>query len=156
MTVFAVVAGGGTSGHVLPALAIIEALVGRGHDRSTLLYMGARRGVETSIVPPTGTPAVFDDVVGLQRSRRAWRANLGFFPRLWRARRSAIARFRRDRPAVVVSVGGYASLPAVLAARRGTGAVALVRHRVRKAGSSECQPHDIATDLHRDRQCLLN
>ena len=118
MTVFAVVAGGGTSGHVLPALAIIDALVERGHDRSTLLYMGARRGVETSIVPPTGTPAVFDDVVGLQRSRRAWRANLGFVPRLWRARRSAIARFRRDRPAVVVSVGGYASLPAVLAARR--------------------------------------
>lgn len=118
MTVFAVVAGGGTSGHVLPALAIIDALVERGHDRSTLLYMGARRGVETSIVPPTGTPSVFDDVVGLQRTPRAWRANLGFFPRLWRARRSAITRFRRDRPAVVVSVGGYASLPAVLAARR--------------------------------------
>ena len=118
MTVFAVVAGGGTSGHVLPALAIIDALVERGHDRSTLLYMGTRRGVETTIVPPTGTPSVFDDVVGLQRSRRAWRANLGFFPRLWRARRSAIARFRSDRPSVVVSVGGYASLPAVLAARR--------------------------------------
>ena len=100
MTVFAVVAGGGTSGHVLPALAIIDALVERGHDRATLLYMGARRGVETTIVPPTGTPSVFDDVVGLQRSLGAWRANLGFFPRLWRARRSAITRFRRDRPAV--------------------------------------------------------
>lgn len=118
MTVFAVVAGGGTSGHVIPALAIIDALVERGHDRSTLLYMGARRGVETNLVPATGTPAVFDDVVGLQRSRRAWRANLGFVPRLWRARRSAIVRFRKDRPSVVVSVGGYASLPAVLAARR--------------------------------------
>jgi UDP-N-acetylglucosamine:LPS N-acetylglucosamine transferase len=74
--------------------------------------------VETSLVPPTGTPAVFDDVVGLQRSMRAWRANLGFLPRLWRARRAAVVRFRRDRPSVVVSVGGYASLPAVLAARR--------------------------------------
>jgi UDP-N-acetylglucosamine:LPS N-acetylglucosamine transferase len=118
MTVFAVVAGGGTSGHVLPALAIVDALVERGHDRSSLLYMGTRRGVETTLVPPTGTPAVFDDVVGLQRSRRAWRANLGFVPKLWRARRAATARFRTDRPAVVVSVGGYASLPAVLAARR--------------------------------------
>lgn len=118
MTVFAVVAGGGTSGHVLPALAIIDALVERGHDRSTLLYMGARRGVETNLVPPTGTPSVFDDVVGLQRTRRAWRANLAFVPKLWRARRSSMARFRHDRPSVVVSVGGYASLPAVLAARR--------------------------------------
>jgi UDP-N-acetylglucosamine--N-acetylmuramyl-(pentapeptide) pyrophosphoryl-undecaprenol N-acetylglucosamine transferase len=118
MTVFAVVAGGGTSGHVLPALAIVDALVERGHDRSTLLYMGARRGVETRLVPPTDTPAVFDDVVGLQRSLRAWRANLGFLPRLLRARRAAVIRFRRDRPSVVVSLGGYASLPAVLAARR--------------------------------------
>lgn len=118
MTVFAVIAGGGTSGHVLPALAIADALVERGHPRSNLLYMGTQRGIETSIVPPTGTPAVFDDVIGLQRSLRSWRANLGFFPRLWRARRRTIARFRADRPAVVVSVGGYASLPAVLAARR--------------------------------------
>lgn len=118
MTVFAVIAGGGTSGHVLPALAIVEALVERGQDRAEILYMGARRGVETTLVPPTGTPAVFDDVIGLQRSWRAWRANLGFFPRLLRARRSAVTRFRADRPAVVVSVGGYASLPAVLAARR--------------------------------------
>lgn len=118
MTVFAVVAGGGTSGHVLPALAIVDALVERGHDRSTLLYMGAQRGVETRIVPATGTPAIFDDVVGLQRSWSAWRVNLGFVPKLWRGRRRAIERFRRDRPAVVVSVGGYASLPAVLAARR--------------------------------------
>lgn len=118
MTVFAVVAGGGTSGHVLPALAIIDALVERGHDRSSILYMGARRGVETTLVPPTGTPSVFDDVIGLQRSWRAWRTNLGFLPRLWRARRRSIRRFRVDRPAVVVSVGGYASLPAVLAAKR--------------------------------------
>ena len=136
MTVYAVVAGGGTSGHVLPALAIVDALVERGHDRSTLLYMGARRGVETSIVPPTGTPTVFDDVVGLQRSMRAWRANLGFLPRLWRARRAAVARFRRDRPSVVVSVGGYASLPAVLAARRLSVPIVVVSYDRRPGRSS--------------------
>ena len=117
MTVFAAVAGGGTSGHVLPALAIVDALVERGIDRSEILYLGAERGVETSLVPPTGTPHVFFDVVGLQRSKRAWRANLGFVPRLVRARRLALGMFAADRPRVVVSVGGYASLPAVLAAR---------------------------------------
>lgn len=117
MTTFAAVAGGGTAGHVIPALAIVDALVERGYERSDLLYMGATRGVETSLVPPTGTPHVFFDVVGLKRSLRAWRANLGFVPRLLRARRRAILMFRADPPRVVVSVGGYASLPAVLAAR---------------------------------------
>jgi len=118
MTVFAAVSGGGTAGHVVPALAVVDALIERGHDRSELLYMGAVRGVETSLVPPTGTPHVFFDVVGLQRSIGAWRANLGFVPRLLRARRRAVSMFRSDRPRVVVSVGGYASLPAVLAARK--------------------------------------
>ena len=49
MTVFAAVAGGGTSGHVVPALAIIDALVEREHDRSHILYVGALRGVETTL-----------------------------------------------------------------------------------------------------------
>ncbi|MGA1005554.1 MAG: UDP-N-acetylglucosamine--N-acetylmuramyl-(pentapeptide) pyrophosphoryl-undecaprenol N-acetylglucosamine transferase [Ilumatobacteraceae bacterium] len=117
MTVFAAVAGGGTSGHVVPALAIIDALVEREHDRSHILYVGALRGVETTLVPPTGTPHVFFDVVGLRRSLTAWRHNFRFVPKLLRARRRAIEMFRADRPRVVVSVGGYASLPAVLAAR---------------------------------------
>jgi UDP-N-acetylglucosamine--N-acetylmuramyl-(pentapeptide) pyrophosphoryl-undecaprenol N-acetylglucosamine transferase len=55
------------------------------------------------------------DVVGLQR--RLTRRNLAFVPKLWRARREAIALLRRLQPKVVVSVGGYASMPAVLAAR---------------------------------------
>ncbi len=117
MTVFAAVAGGGTAGHVVPALAIVDALVERGYERSHLLYLGAVRGVETTLVPPTGTPHAFVDVVGLQRSLKKWRANLGFVPRLWKARRRVVAMFRVDPPRVVVSVGGYASLPAVLAAR---------------------------------------
>ena len=120
MTVFAVIAGGGTSGHVLPALAIVEQLVDRGHDISSLVYMGARRGVETRLVPPTGITCHFFPVDGLQRSLTpsSLRRNLLFVPRLWSARRRAIALMRRDHPSVVVSVGGYASLPAVLAARR--------------------------------------
>ncbi|MFM8563416.1 MAG: UDP-N-acetylglucosamine--N-acetylmuramyl-(pentapeptide) pyrophosphoryl-undecaprenol N-acetylglucosamine transferase [Acidimicrobiia bacterium] len=120
MTVHAVIAGGGTAGHVLPALALAEALVERGHSRDSLVYMGARRGIETRLVPPTGVPHYFFDVVGLQRSLRpsSWRSNASFPLKMLAARRRAIAIMRADRPAVVVSVGGYASLPAVLAARR--------------------------------------
>jgi UDP-N-acetylglucosamine--N-acetylmuramyl-(pentapeptide) pyrophosphoryl-undecaprenol N-acetylglucosamine transferase len=113
---FAVVTGGGTAGHVLPALAVAEALVARGHAPSSIHYVGAARGIETRLLVGTPYPHTFLDVVGLQR--RITRGNLGFLPRMWRARRQAIDLLRALRPRVVVSVGGYASVPAVLAAHR--------------------------------------
>lgn len=113
---FAVVTGGGTSGHVLPALAVAEALVEAGHDRTSIHYVGTQRGVETSLVPPTGFPHTFLDVVGLQRSLS--RRNLAFVPRLVRAVRSARRLLEQLRPAVVVNLGGYGSFPATWAARR--------------------------------------
>jgi len=116
MSAFAVVAGGGTAGHVLPALAVAEALVARGHDPQAIHYTGARRGIETRLLPDTPFPHTFFDVVGFQR--RLDRRNVSFLPKLLRARRQAIDLFRQIRPKVVVSVGGYASMPAVLAARR--------------------------------------
>ncbi len=119
MTVFAVVAGGGTAGHVLPAIAVAEALVARGHDPSAIHYMGTERGIEARLLPTTPFAFTLLDVVGLQRSFGLGdiRRNLAFVPKLWSARRRAIAAFAAWRPRVVVSVGGYASLPAVLAAR---------------------------------------
>ncbi|MFM8383025.1 MAG: UDP-N-acetylglucosamine--N-acetylmuramyl-(pentapeptide) pyrophosphoryl-undecaprenol N-acetylglucosamine transferase [Actinomycetota bacterium] len=119
MTTFAVIAGGGTSGHVLPALAVAESLVDAGHSLAELEYFGARRGVETRLVPPSGLRAEFFDVVGLKReiSVSALVNNLLFAPKLLRAWWRAVRHLRRSRPRVVVSVGGYASLPAVLGAR---------------------------------------
>ena len=64
---FAVVTGGGTAGHVLPALAVAEALVARGHEPSTITYAGCERGIEVRLVPATPFPHRFYDVVGLQR-----------------------------------------------------------------------------------------
>jgi UDP-N-acetylglucosamine:LPS N-acetylglucosamine transferase len=115
VSVFAVVTGGGTAGHVLPALAVAEALVAGGREPSDIHYMGARRGIETKLLEDTPFAHSFFDVVGLQReiSRR----NIGFVPKMVRARRAAIDEFAMLRPRVVVSVGGYASMPAVLAAR---------------------------------------
>jgi UDP-N-acetylglucosamine--N-acetylmuramyl-(pentapeptide) pyrophosphoryl-undecaprenol N-acetylglucosamine transferase len=139
MTCFAVVAGGGTSGHVLPALAIAEALVDAGHAVSDVVYFGALRGVETSLVPPTGFPHEFFDVVGLKRevSATALRNNATFIPRMLRARRRAVAYMREHRPRVVISVGGYASLPAVLAARVCRIPVVVVSYDRRPGRSSE-------------------
>lgn len=116
MSAYAVVTGGGTAGHVLPALAVAEGLVARGHDPSSIHYAGARRGIETRLLPPTPFPYHFFDVTGFQRSFSL--RNLGFVPRMVRARRQAIRLLRQLRPKVVVSVGGYASMPAVFAAHR--------------------------------------
>jgi UDP-N-acetylglucosamine--N-acetylmuramyl-(pentapeptide) pyrophosphoryl-undecaprenol N-acetylglucosamine transferase len=112
---FAVVTGGGTSGHVLPAIAVAEALVARGHDPSTIHYVGARRGIETRLLPETPFDHTFFDVVGFQRSFS--RRNIAFVPKMVRARQLAIRLLRSLRPSVVVSVGGYASMPTVFAAR---------------------------------------
>ena len=113
---FAVITGGGTAGHVLPALAVAEALEERGHDAATLHYVGTERGIERELLPPTPYPYTLFDVVGVQR--RVDRRNLDFAPKLYRATRRAGVLLGRLQPRVVVSVGGYGSLPSVLAARR--------------------------------------
>ncbi len=114
--IFAVVAGGGTAGHVLPALAVADALCRSGHRRASIHYVGAERGIESRLLPETGYGYTLFDVTGLPM-----RPSLGAFGsliRMVRARRRAIGLLRRLRPRVVVSVGGYASVPAVLAAKR--------------------------------------
>jgi undecaprenyldiphospho-muramoylpentapeptide beta-N-acetylglucosaminyltransferase len=113
---FAVVTGGGTAGHVLPALAVAEALVAAGHPLSAVHYVGTTRGVETRLVPPTGHPHTLLDVVGLQRSLS--RRNLSVVPKVVRATRAAIRLLRELEPRVVVNLGGYGSFPATYAARR--------------------------------------
>ena len=120
MTTFAVVTGGGTAGHVLPAMAIAESLVDAGHAPSEIHYVGAQRGIETRLLPTTPFPCTFLDVVGLQRelNPRNVRLNATMVPKMAAASRRANALLRRLRPQVVVSVGGYASLPTVLVARR--------------------------------------
>ena len=108
-----VIAGGGTAGHVLPALAVAEALVAAGHDRAAVRFAGARRGMEATLVPEAGFPLTLLDVVGLPRrpSLAALRALLA----LAAATTHALLALRRWRPGVVVSVGGYASVPWAIA-----------------------------------------
>ena len=113
-TAFAVVTGGGTSGHVLAAVAVADALVARGHHRETIHYVGTSRGVERRLVPGTGYDHTLLDVVGLQRSMSI--RNVVFVPKLCRSTWQAIRLIRQLSPKVVVNVGGYASFPATAAA----------------------------------------
>jgi len=113
---FAVVTGGGTSGHVLPALAIADALVAAGHPDTAVHYVGTQRGVETRLLSATNYRHTFLDVIGLQRGLS--RRNLAVLPKLLRADRAAKRLLRELRPKVVVNVGGYGSFPVTWAARR--------------------------------------
>jgi len=95
---------------------VAGALAAAGHEADTIHYVGCTRGIETRLLPETPYPYTFYDVVGFQRSLS--RRNLAFAPKMWSARREAVALLRRLDPKVVVTVGGYASMPAVFAARK--------------------------------------
>ncbi|MBU6200541.1 MAG: UDP-N-acetylmuramate--L-alanine ligase [Acidobacteria bacterium] len=117
---FAVVTGGGTRGHVVPALALLELLVDAGYDASQLHYVGSAAGVEAAMVPAEGFGCTLLRVGGLRRSLRpgALLRNVRLPFTVLRATSEARRLLRRLRPAVVVSVGGYASVPACRAATR--------------------------------------
>ncbi len=112
-------AGGGTAGHVLPALAVADTLVARGLDRAAISFIGSQRGVEKRLVPAAGYPLMLLPGRGLLRSfaPKAILTNLRSTVGLATATGRTIASFLRERPAVVLSVGGYASVPAAVAAR---------------------------------------
>ena len=110
-----VVTGGGTGGHIYPALAIADAAVARGVDKADIHYVGTQRGVDRQVVGPTGYAATYLDVAGLQR--RITKRNIMVLPKLVRAVRAARKLFRQIRPAVVVNVGSYGSLPSSIAAK---------------------------------------
>ena len=105
--------GGGTGGHLYPALALAEALVARRPDVRPF-FIGARRGIEARILPDTEHPHMLVDVRGLSRSR-PW-SNGPAALELVRAVRSARQTFMLREPAMTVLTGGYAAAPAGLAA----------------------------------------
>ncbi len=115
---YALVAGGGTAGHLQPALAIAEALVAAGHERGTIEFVGSTRGQDRLTLEGRGFPFTLLPGRGIVRSLRprAVLANLGAVAALGVGAVRGFGVVTRARPRVVVSVGGYASLAASLAA----------------------------------------
>lgn len=106
-----VVAGGGTGGHVTPALALGERIVARGDE---VLFLGSTRGLETRLVPAAGFRLVTLEAQPFQGRSRTERARVWLgLPRLILTARRALRDFGAE---IVVSVGGYAAVAPALAA----------------------------------------
>src|ERR1700693_5787323 len=108
----AILAGGGTGGHVIPALAIAREL--RDKFAAEIIFVGTSRGLETRLVPEAGFPLKLIDVGQLKNVSVMTRLKTLFA--LPRAIFAASQILREFRPDVVIGVGGYASGPAMLAA----------------------------------------
>ncbi len=106
-----VMAGGGTGGHVIPALAVARELRERGH---AVRFIGTRRGIESKLVPPEGFPIEWIEIGGLKRVRI--RRRLTTFAELPASVWQAARMLRRVRPAAVFSTGGFVAGPVLLAA----------------------------------------
>ncbi len=114
MSVRIVIAAGGTAGHVYPGLALADA-IRRSDPRAQITFVGTPRGIEKDAVPAAGYPLEMNDVTPWSRTLGAARylAPASAVAATGRAR----SLLRRIAPDVVVGMGGYASLPVVLAAR---------------------------------------
>lgn len=109
------ISGGGTGGHIFPAVAIADGLRRR-HPDCEILFVGAENRMEMERVPAAGYDIVGLPVSGFDR-KRLWR-NFAVLVRLGRSILKARSIVRRFRPDIAVGVGGYASGPTLKAAQR--------------------------------------
>jgi UDP-N-acetylglucosamine--N-acetylmuramyl-(pentapeptide) pyrophosphoryl-undecaprenol N-acetylglucosamine transferase len=108
------IAGGGTGGHIIPALAVARELVAR-HE-AEILFVGTARGMESRLVPEAGFKLKLVDVGQLKNV--SWLTRLRTLLRLPFSVRTCNKLIREFKPNVVFGVGGYASGPAMAAALR--------------------------------------
>ena len=108
------IAGGGTGGHIIPALAVAHELVT--HHNAEVLFVGTQRGMEIRLVPEAGFNLRLIDVGPLKNVSLATR--LRTLLRLPRSISDCKALLREFQPSVVFGVGGYASGPSMAAALR--------------------------------------
>lgn len=106
------IAGGGTGGHVFPALAIAREWLSRGEEREVVL-VGTQRGIEMKLVPQAGLPLETLRVAGLKGKGGAtlFKNLTMLLPAMFDARRV----LRKHKPVAAFGVGGYAAGPMLLA-----------------------------------------
>ncbi|HUF49949.1 MAG TPA: undecaprenyldiphospho-muramoylpentapeptide beta-N-acetylglucosaminyltransferase [Longimicrobiales bacterium] len=106
-----IMAGGGTGGHLYPALALGSALQAK-DSRIQVHYVGARRGVEAHVLPARNVPHTLLPLQPIRRDR-IWQ-NWRLVPAVFGTVYGLAKLFMKLRPALVVGTGGYASGPAAM------------------------------------------
>ena len=107
-------AGGGTGGHLFPAVALAQLLLEQ-DSGSAVQFVGTERGLEKRLLPKLGLPLATVDMVGVVG--RGWRGKLELLPKLLKSLFQANIIIRNFKPDVIVGVGGYASVPVLLMAK---------------------------------------
>ena len=103
-----IVSGGGTGGHIFPAVSIANAIKKR-HPDADILFAGAEGRMEMKRVPAAGYPIKGLPICGFDRKHLL--KNVGVLFKIWKSRRMARNIIRDFKPMAVVGVGGYASGP---------------------------------------------
>ncbi len=103
-----IISGGGTGGHIYPAIAIADALKAQ-HPESEILFVGAQGKMEMQKVPKAGYKIIGLPIRGLQRRFTLENFKLPFLiiKSLFKARKI----LKQHKPNIVIGVGGYASMP---------------------------------------------
>jgi len=127
-----IIAGGGTGGHIYPAVAIGHALQ-RLRPGTRLLFVGALGRMEMEKVPKEGFEIVGLDIAGFNRSNML--KNIMLPVKLLKSRMQARSIIKEFRPGAIVGVGGYASFP-ILHAGQGMGIPTLIQEQNSYAGKS--------------------
>ncbi len=109
------ISGGGTGGHIFPALSIAAAIRRRNPD-AKILFVGALGRMEMERVPAAGYEIIGLPVAGFDR-KRPWR-NIPVLWKLWKSMRMARKVVRDFKPQLAIGVGGYASGPTLKAAQK--------------------------------------
>ncbi len=127
-----IIAGGGTGGHIFPALAIAHALQ-RLHPDAAFLFVGAKGKMEMEKVPKEGFTIVGLDIAGFNRSELLKNLTLPY--KIIKSHFAAKKIVRQFKPDAVIGVGGFASMP-VLFAAQGMGISTFIQEQNSFAGKS--------------------
>ncbi|BDR58305.1 undecaprenyldiphospho-muramoylpentapeptide beta-N-acetylglucosaminyltransferase [Xylocopilactobacillus apicola] len=107
--------GGGTGGHIYPALSLIEK-IRQNCPNSEILFVGSDRGLEKRLTSELGIPFVSLDVQGLRRSLSLDNLKTGF--KFLRALPQSKKLLQKFKPDIVVGTGGYVSAPLIFEAAK--------------------------------------
>lgn len=107
-------AGGGTGGHLFPAVALAQLLL-KQEEQAAVQFVGTEKGLEARLLPKLGLPLQTVDMAGVVG--RGLRGKLEMFPRLIKSMNQARTILKTFVPDLVIGVGGYASVPVLLMAK---------------------------------------